>query len=409
MNTKRTIIVSHLLVMLGFLSTGFTSEISTKLLSWAEVQMPTAKVVWVRTTGSGIGGFNADFVKDQMLMGYDTDNDAEFVINDSITNYRKPMITYDGRQVIWSNLDDKTVRRCDWDGSNEEILADGVAGCLYYDETANKEYLIYAKSNNFAPQCASGKCSIYKMDLESLNEEFFFNGPSTFPYLMVNGHWLSISSDGKILGGAWPFGDPCKGYDVTDASVSATTPSNSVPYVTNAAGCWPTMPYDNRYLMCVFNDTHDSLKVYDPAHMNGTAIKNFIVTGKCNTPRFSSYDPRLLCVAGGQSDQSNKPGNVTIFKVNQELTAIVDTVYLSDQEKDGFVDCWIGTQATAIAPRSLNQSSPVISEESQHIQTYLINGSRITTTDAVNQKGIRIERYKTADGAIQIRKNISVQ
>lgn len=358
---------------------------------------PLVKAVWVRANlSTSIGGERGNYYEEQVLMQIDSETGIEDTLMDSLTNYREPMITHDGTQVIWSNMASKTIHRVDWTGENHVVIAAGLACCLWFDESGGNEYLIYAKD-------CSGEdyCEIYKKNLATGDETLFFNGIDSYPIqYAINPSWFSISSNGQVLTGAWPWGGAgLPGSGLITFNVSGSShPDSALMYGT---GCWPIMPYTNEYTLFTFTEDHFAFKKYTPDMQGPPALWEI---GYANYPRFSSYNPNLLCVTIGYDEPTTVPGNAAIFRVNDTYTEVEDSVILAATPvmNEGWVDAWVAPEATVVhqpsrkaIPREFTAAIP---REAGDL--FNINGARIGKTQHRMPSGIAIVRYRSQDGTV---------
>jgi len=99
------------------------------------------KVVW--SDGSSLGGWRTG--TSMTLKGFDTQAGSVVTIKGSTSNYSRPLITYDGTRVVYTNQSTGKVYVCGWNGSNTTEVFGGYGGCLWYDASSGKEYVVAAK------------------------------------------------------------------------------------------------------------------------------------------------------------------------------------------------------------------------------------------------------------------------
>jgi hypothetical protein len=350
------------------------------------------KVVWSRSESNVFGFPPMTGGEDQKLMGFDTETGTTHTILEKTSNYQRPMLTRDGRHVVYSHINDEKVYIVDWKGEQAPVeLADGLAGCLWYDEALDKEYVIYAY------ECGpTGTCEIHKLSLDGSGEDVcVFNkgiienrndgGEET-----TSGHFLCMSRDGKVIGGLWGW-PTVSFYNIESGNIVKSTD-----------GCWPSLPYDNTYRLLVFTGDHTALRVFDTPGAQATTIP----TGRCEHPRLASYSTDILCLTRGMQEEGGKSGGyVQVIKLDPNLEKMIDSVNVTSVVQDGFPDLWSGdfTSGAISRNRQARYHSAVFSGQTS---LYDIRGRRLRNTGAGHTRhsdGAYLEMNQGEDGDRRIR------
>ena len=295
------------------------------------------KVVWsVSVERGGWENSNSPTVSDNKLAGFDTETDTVHILCDSVTNYIRPLITYDGSRVVWSNAISNTVWICNWDGTNKRMLANGIAGTLWFNEATQKEYVIYVKDCTMSG-AQRNPFPVYRLNLDDPADTLLLVNPtvSSTSYRAIQPHWMGISRDGRMIAleTGWPG---ITMYDWEQKKVEKT-----------AGGCWISMPWDNTYRLLYFNNNHTKLMIAGNTAGGRTHVDSlaFCPEGiKCGIDcgKMATYAPEYVCVVDEQGEgEGVGPGQVVVCKLSPSLTSIIDSVYVTPDFQAGFPDVWV--------------------------------------------------------------------
>ncbi len=309
-----------------------TADVATKLKSLANGG--EAKVVWARSTDlRGWGNISQPTsARNCILMGFDADEGVETVIDDSLHNIIRPLISHDGSRVVWSSGDTGAVYIINWDGSGKRKLADGIAGALWYDSNTEEEYVLYAPDCILFQSYAQTGFPIYRLNLDDPSDTLMLLDPETHDYDRIQPYFMSTTSDGEYI--VTMFGWP---------KIAAIKWKDNLPGGVDG-GCWPSMPYDDTHRLVVFNDDHTGLRI-----KSRTTNELWLCPAvgethpKCGVdhPRMSSWDPTLFCYIKENNGESTGPGNIIIAKVTREITSIEKEVTVTSGFEDGWPDAWL--------------------------------------------------------------------
>jgi Concanavalin A-like lectin/glucanases superfamily len=194
------------------------------------------RVVWV-TDAQNKDSFAA---RNQLqLVGYDSrDGKGERIICPERANYYRPLITPDGEQIVFSNLQNHTIYAVKWDGSGRRILkAPGSATEVWRDPATGKTWVYYQESHS---------------DFSRPVRRFLIDDPKKVEIVWSSSiiqalPSFQLSRDGKMAASTFPW------------------PSSGVAELPNVAwrkhrdGCWPAMAPDDSYLSWTFDGPHRNL------------------------------------------------------------------------------------------------------------------------------------------------------
>lgn len=255
------------------------------------------KLVWTL----GNPGFpNSGFNSSQLLLRYDTETGKEdTVFPGKVQNYQKPLITRDGKKIIYTQLGtgEGSVYMTDWDKPEYPgtKIARGHGGCLWYDEKTEKEYLLYTYRATF-----KGADPVYKIDINNLTDDTeYFNKE----YEDIVGHWISISRDAKSM--VWLNGWP-------NVIISDLTSGKEQ----RISGCWAAAPYDTTHRVVFLESEHLGWGVYNMG--NGETKMAAKEPKKLNCFRFASYSDNIIVYTWG-TNGPNGSGHLQVVRLADDL------------------------------------------------------------------------------------------
>jgi len=313
-----------------------------------------ARMVWVRQTE----GDNSDAYCESPLhqiMGYDTeDGKGERIILSLKGAYRKPLLTEDGRRVVYNNFAEKTVHVIDFDGTNAKKIAAGIAAEVWRDPQTGTDW-VYFVLPPYTDELYAGKammrCPIDAPDQQEV----------VWDKTQVNPDNFQLSRDGTTAAGLFPW----------NTAGIASLPNGKFSQSGN--GCWTSMAPDNSKVMWVFDGQHKNVLFVRPGASSGKKIR--LNSAEPNRkwevyhPRWSNH-VRFLALTGPyrvkkghDAIHGGGPGiNAFIGRFDENFTKIeawYEATYADNA--DFFPDLWIagGDQA------QLNTSNdiPVIAKQ----------------------------------------------
>jgi len=330
------------------------------------------------------------------LYGYDTEDDTIRIIKDTLDDYAKPLITFDGERIVYSDRLERKVFVVNWDGSGRQQIVTGFAGAVWYDSNSGKEWVYYQENgdgdNNSLP--------LKRVNLDNPSEvELVWNDSE------VNCLWMSISADGARIASSWPW--PNCGVIVPsyDGGGGGDLYAPSTGYYDN--GCWTTVSPDTAYRVGVFDGPHRAWKVWDwpPGSMRTLDLHSAPGIGgwEIYHPKMSNH-PRFLTMTGPYSQGAMGDNNigaggpqieVYFGKTDSGFTRVTDWVRVTNNNRADIYPCvWVDPQA---APRvridSFSAAPDVIAEgNSSQLSWSTVNATAVSIDQGiggVNASGTR--------------------
>lgn len=311
----------------------------------AKISDSQMRVVWMRdkkTGGKDPFGYDENFV----LMGLDNRDDrGEFEILSEIGNYRKPLFTPDGQQIIFSDLASGEIRIVNWDGTGQRTLAKGTALDVWKDP-ASEDLWVYAVSDKLEVAVLAAGMPIVR---------FRISNPAVIEPVwgstQVSIDTYQLTADGKRAACLTPW---------PNASMMDLE-ANRIERI--GQGCWVSMSPDNSYNMWVFDGPHKNLRMHlwgerfpRKVHVSGApGVEGFEVYH----PRWSNH-PRFMTMTGpykvmGTHNAIGGGGTAQVYvgRFNEAFTAIEAWTKVTEGDVvDHFPDVWVkgGESAGAAAP-----------------------------------------------------------
>ena len=296
------------------------------------------KIVWSREVGAvnhpyGIGGTFR-------LMRFDTDVGTEADVLGTAGAYFRAKITWDGNTIVYDKASD--LYAVNFDGTNNRLIATNMAlGTLWYDEQTGKQYAVVQVGQGCLTDYAtSSSAPMYKVNIaDPADRVLIFSGS-------CNQIWLSISRDGKKLGGSFPWSASGGIWDIAGGTLL-----NFDQY-----GCWACTPPDNSYRFCIYpDDTHHGWQVFNADKSNSRFValntSAWINGYPTHNARFAINDPGYVTVngpfdAGGKNDNSIATGSpnveITFGKFDAGLTAVIGWARVTNNTVADYMACaWI--------------------------------------------------------------------
>jgi|GEM_PF-6332241 hypothetical protein len=274
------------------------------------------------------------------LVIFDTDSGAGRVLDSSFTSRGTPLISRDGSQVLWSDLEQQALYKINWDGTGRKILLQGnfyLIVCTQWDDVSKTEWLYVSNLTSFGNHMPEGDTIYrYPFDGENLDagkRELMSSKAYTTPW--------TVSGDGKYAGGDIDWPKAC-----IEPLPDGTT------YVlgdSTVANCHSQIAPDTSYLFFNLMFDHSNAHLYRfTTFLHVTSLINMPGNAKswdCCCPRWTNntqyltggypyvtayfYNPPLPApktLAPGAS------GEFCFGKFNQDLTAIT-WVRITDMDK----------------------------------------------------------------------------
>ena len=344
-NLKKTAEIVFLGLLLVALSPGASwaqEGIADSILQLSNNQR--VKLVWQQDTSAAgdhvFGGSNVF-----NLYVYDTDDDTIRNIGNVADDYTKPLITYDGERIVYTDRVERKIYVVNFDGSNRRFIADGFAGTLLYDPDAGKEWIYYQR--NFDGGNSSEP--INRVNIDDSNEiELVWNASDN------NVQWLAISSDGARLAASWPWSQCGMIVPDYDGGGGGELYSSGNGYY--RSGCWTTITPDETYRVGVFDGPHRNWLVYDTPH-GGSPDRTLVLNSAPGINDWEIYHPKhanhpqFLTLNGpysvgpmGNNNITNGGPQIEIYlgKLDPGFSQVTDWVQITSDNRADFFPCaWV--------------------------------------------------------------------
>jgi hypothetical protein len=290
------------------------------------------RVVWMRDVedNRGVLGHGDNF----KLLGYDSrDGRRVRKILGQRGSYFRPLLTPDGRRVVFSKHGASEVWIVDFDGSNLRRIGPGIAAALWRDPQTGTVW-VYGST-----EPRSGPLVRYPLDDPSKVETVWSKTEIT-PTLPGN---LQLSADGLKMAASLPW----------PVAAVAELPDGAKARVKD--GCWPAIAPDHSYLSWTFAGTHRHLHMHDLWDNRDWDVKITKAPGmedyELYHPRWSNH-ARYMTFSGPYKKKKKKTTNVTqlgspevdvnIGRFNEDFTEIEAWVNVTDSKHgEFFPDVWI--------------------------------------------------------------------
>jgi hypothetical protein len=201
------------------------------------------RVVWVQDQSAD----NNDTLalgRDLKLMGFDSrDGRAERAILGNVQNYAKPLLTPDGKRVVYSDRFSKDCFVVNWDGTGHRRIGPGFALEVWADSRSGETW-VYA-----ATQVGKHNSFNFK-SLRRIPLDGKARWEPVWDKTEISPDNFQLSSDGAVAAAEFPW--PNGG---TLDMVKRTSRKR-------ADGCWASLAPDNSYLCWVFDGTHRNIYLY---------------------------------------------------------------------------------------------------------------------------------------------------
>ncbi|MEX0678411.1 MAG: LamG-like jellyroll fold domain-containing protein [Pirellulales bacterium] len=290
------------------------------------------RVVWMRDVEDNRG--TRGETENYRLMGYDSrDGRGVRKILGARGNYFRPLLTPDGRRVVYSKFAAREVWMVDFDGGNLRKIGPGIAASLWRDPATGVSWVYGAAAPADAPLVR------YPLDDPSKVETLWTKTPVT-PVMPGN---LQLSADGLKMAASLPW--PVSGL--------AQLPDGA--WTQTDRGCWPAIAPDHSYLSWTFTGSHRHLHMYDVWANRDWKVQITKAPGmedeEVYHPRWSNH-ARFMTFSGPYKKKGKKKKNVlqmagadvdiNIGRFNEDFTGIEAWVNVTESDRaEFFPDVWI--------------------------------------------------------------------
>ncbi|MDK9706505.1 MAG: LamG domain-containing protein [Desulforhopalus sp.] len=314
------------------------------------------RVVWLQDHGNGSDTLATG--KNLMLYGLDSrDGRGERPLLPEKSNYFRPILTPDGKQVIVSNRLTRQMQLVDWDTGKVVALGDGVAVAVWNDPKPSRflgriTTWVYCFVG-LEPENKYGTSqSLYRFPLDNPKKKELIWNKSNLAWDNIQ-----LSRDGQVLGGLFPW---------PDGGVLWTRDKR---WQRLGKGCWTSLSPDNSKLLWIFDGLHRNVQVYDVAagkdwqvNINGApGIGGFEVYH----PRWSNH-PRYFVITGPyeKGEGGNRIGGggekveIHIGRFDEGAKKVEDWLKVTDNDRaDFYPDLWIEGGETAQLVEALSSQN----------------------------------------------------
>ncbi|MFP4052479.1 MAG: LamG-like jellyroll fold domain-containing protein [Phycisphaerae bacterium] len=313
------------------------------------------RLVWVQDTSRK----SADtFAKGNSLklMGYDSrDGKGERAIVPRVGSYAKPLLTPDGKRVVYSDRSKGTMHWVGFGDGDVQSLGKGFAADVWQDPKTQTVWVYY--------QAVSGKRNspIRRMKLD---------GPDTDELVWdktpVDVDNFQVSRDGTRAAGLFPWAD----------AGLAELPNKR--WTKTGRGCWTSLAPDDSYLMWIFDGQHRNVRMHRVADDNSWEVGISAAKGirgfEVYHPRWTNH-VRYLLMTGPYLGKGGKPGGnrirgggkaveVYLGKLVADFVSVQQWVQVTDNDHgDFYPDAWIEGGAKSEIPKNVRGWAATVPEE----------------------------------------------
>ncbi len=311
------------------------------------------RIVWAQQQNPAKTDAHANGTRFKLL-GWDTrDGKGERVILDQVTNYARPLLTPDGKRIVFTNKGTrkdskgrKSYRpRCfvvNWDGSGLKELGEGYADDVWADpDTGWLWVYVVSKFKKGSTSATEGeKLDRFLLDRPSKRETVF--GKPTSP------NNIMVSRDGSQIGGLFPW------------SYGGRLDVAKKDWVKTVKGCWTAISPDNSYVTWTFDGKHQNVWMTTPDGRQWEVPVNTradLRSREVYHPRWTNH-PQFFTISGpypnGTRDVDGKKVQIYIGKFSTNLEKVEDWVMVTGNKlADVFPDVWISGGELSSLPAKL--------------------------------------------------------
>ncbi len=302
-----------------------------------------ARLVWLQQV-DGDGDDPFCWGDRLVIMGLDTeDGRGKRRVVDEVAHYHRPMLSPDGRQVVFSSLQTREAFVADWDEGKPRWIGEGYAAAVWRDPGTDITWVYLADIGHegWDRHHASALHRI-RIDDPSVRELVWDRAAFTIDN-------VQLSADGTRF--CSQFIHPRAGY--------ADIPNRSWTFITR--GCWTSMAPDNSYLVWIFDGPHRNVTIHDPMADTSWRVPINTAPGmdglEVYHPRWSNHRDFFTITGpykeGRRGDNLIPAGGpaveVLIGRFADDLHSVEDWVQITDNPYGNFYpDLWIDYDRTAI-------------------------------------------------------------
>ena len=317
------------------------------------------RIVWVQDTSRGAHDVQAQGTE-LLLMGYDSlDGRGERKLLAETANYARPLLSPDGRRIIYTDRPRGRVMVLDWGSQRPQVLTRGAALCTWRDPSKKTEWVVVGQRLGRAGSYFYRNLSKVRLDDPSVSRPVWSR-------TRVSPDNFQLSRDGEFAAGVFPW---------PNGGLARLAP----PSLTHLGkGCWASLAPDNSRLAWVFDGPHRHLRLSTPeggpkwkvavdqvvgSNSGPTRIRS-APTGRGAEmfhPRWSNH-VRYLVLTGPY----NRKGPINVIsgggpqveiylaRFSKDFRQIEAAARVSQNTRpDFFPDAWIGSGSTSRVPANV--------------------------------------------------------
>jgi|GEM_PF-243745 len=306
-----------------------------------DVTAAHTRVVWVQDTTELTDVFAQ---RDQLrLMALDTrDRQGERVLLAGPGNFTMPMITPDGRRVVYTDRLEPAVYVVDWEGGTPRKLLDGIALEVWDDQDTGITW-IYVGTDPTPPGNAYHTIRRHRLDNPSVHETVWKDN------VPVGENNFQLSADGRIASGMFPWPE-CGIAHLEEQRFERL-----------GNGCWTALAPDNSYLFWLFDGAHRNLTLVNTRNSERWTINVSQAPGigghEAYHPRWSNH-PRFMTLtgpykirSGGNNIRGGGDGvEIHIGRFSEDFQRVETWVQVtSNTWANFFPDVWVNPDETSLS------------------------------------------------------------
>ncbi len=343
------VVVAVLSVLIGSVEMTHAAEPAS------EIEAATAaltRIVWVQDQ-SALQNDTLARGKSLKLMGLDSrDGQGERAISAGVQSYAKPLITPDGKRVVYSDHVADRFFVVNWDGSGKRNLGAGYALDVWADPANDIEWVYVAR--RALPRDSFVYRDVVRIQLDNPTVR-----ETVWSKTQISPDNFQLSADGLRAAGEFPW--PNSGI----ADIAARTWSK------RSTGCWASIAPDNSYVCAVFDGPHRNWQMHSS---DGEVVWTVNLNGapgfgghEVFHPRWSNH-VRFLAITGpysvkGKVNEISGGGpqvEVYIACLNAAFDRVEKWVQVTHNQRGDFhPDVWIDGGSKAVIPASIARREQV--------------------------------------------------
>jgi hypothetical protein len=276
------------------------------------------RLVWVQATGA-VDDPHSVF----RIVGLDTVDDRGIhTILGGLTDCSKPIISPNGRHILFSNRKEDRVYVVNWNGTGIRKIANGYA-CDYWQDPHTHTEWAYVRMGDGNKDNPIWRIQIDDPDIHELVWDKTPIDQDAVP-------WFQLSEDGTHAGAAFPW--PKCGV--------ARLPNKS--WTLRGLGCWCSLAPDNSYRFFHFDGTHDHIIMYDRDGDRHKIVVDGVPALEGHTTLYPRWtrDVRFMTLDGPSDNFWNS--EFYILRFNSSFTRIEKWLRVTyNNTPDYWGDAWV--------------------------------------------------------------------